>query len=123
MRFEYWLLRNMDLDNRRRFVKKVGALDANGCLLWAGGATPRGYGVFAMRRKRNGKPILQSMPAPRAAWELMHGEIPKGMFVCHHCDNPPCINVAHLFLGTPLDNFNDMIAKGRHPHIKALVAR
>lgn len=49
----------------------------------------------------------------RWIWTVVNGPIPDGMFVCHHCDNPPCWNPDHLFLGTPLDNTTDMINKGR----------
>jgi hypothetical protein len=48
------------------------------------------------------------------AWEVFRGEIPDGMYVCHHCDNTKCINPEHLFLGTQTDNMIDMTIKGRH---------
>ena len=49
----------------------------------------------------------------RVAWELENGPIPTGMQVCHACDNPPCSNVGHLFLGTQGENLADMVSKGR----------
>jgi hypothetical protein len=51
--------------------------------------------------------------AHRHAWLLSNGPIPPGMSICHHCDNPPCCNPAHLFLGTQRDNIQDAVSKGR----------
>ena len=76
-----------------------------GCLEWGGRLTPNGYGQVT----RRGKTILTH----RLAWELSNGEIPDGLFVCHHCDNKRCVNTEHLFLGTPSDNTRDMFSKGR----------
>lgn len=77
---------------------------SNGCWIWTG-ARVRGYGVFHMSRKMG--------YAHRMAWIIRHGTIPSGAHICHHCDNPPCVNPAHLFVGTPRDNAQDMVKKGR----------
>ncbi len=59
--------------------------------------------------RRNKKHIS----AHRLVWEQANGPIPTGMCVCHKCDNPRCINVAHLFLGTQAENLSDMVRKSR----------
>lgn len=84
------------------------------CWLWTGPHDGRGYGHIGGGR-RNGR----ALKAPRVAWELVIGPIPEGLWVLHHCDNPPCVRAdtdplrSHLFLGTHADNVADMLAKGR----------
>ena len=81
-----------------------------GCLEWRGPRDWDGYGLAAMRRG-NGKRMFR---AHRVAWHLCSG-IPAGqLLVCHRCDNPPCVDGAHLFLGTAKDNFHDCLTKGRY---------
>jgi HNH endonuclease len=75
------------------------------CWEWAAARSPRGYGKLAVDRKH--------WRAHRLVWTLTHGEIPSGMVVCHRCDNPPCCNPSHLFLGTDADNLKDARDKGR----------
>lgn len=82
----------------------------NSCWVWTGGRYPRGYGRIVMNCK-----VLY---AHRVAYELTYGSIPTGMHVCHACDNPPCCNPAHLWLGSPADNVADRDAKGRHRYVK-----
>lgn len=77
----------------------------SGCWLWLGYACHNGYG----RVRFEGKSWL----AHRVAWFAHHGPIPEGMHLCHKCDNPGCINPAHMFVGTQADNVRDMIRKGR----------
>jgi hypothetical protein len=61
-------------------------------------------------------PDQRRMLMHRVAWEMFNAEpIPEGMHVLHRCDNPPCFNPHHLFLGTDLDNFQDRLKKGRAP--------
>jgi len=91
-----------------RFAAALGEPLPNGCIEWAGKRRPEGYGLVP--RGTGGGYVR----AHRLAWMLAHGPIPPGMFVCHRCDHPPCVNVAHLFLGTNADNVRDMLAKGRN---------
>ena len=87
------------------FWQKVEKKNENECWEWLGTKTPRGYGHFWL----NGKKIY----AHRSSWYLHNGKIPAGMCICHHCDNPSCVNPAHLFLGTQRDNALDAMKKNR----------
>lgn len=87
-----------------RFAAKLVRMPT-GCLEWTGKITRLGYGQI----KINGK----NVSTHRFAWTTVHGSIPDGIHVLHHCDNPPCCDVEHLFLGTRADNMADKIAKGR----------
>lgn len=81
--------------------------NVEGCWGWSGSRRPDGYGViYDPDRKRQ-------IGAHRIAWETVCGPIPRGKFVCHHCDNPPCTRPDHLFCGTPGQNVRDAMKKGR----------
>lgn len=77
----------------------------NSCWLWEGRLTKAGYGQISHR----GTPIYTH----RLSWEIHKGSIPKKMEVCHHCDNPACVNPDHLFIGSHRDNMHDMLSKNR----------
>jgi hypothetical protein len=79
--------------------------DLGPCWVWTGDTTERGYGTLGYQRKR--------WRAHRLAYKLTHGDVPDDLMVCHRCDNPPCCNPAHLFLGTQSDNMQDCSKKGR----------
>lgn len=78
----------------------------HGCWIFLGNKERDGYGIFGHGRGKQ-------LRAHRASFEFYKGEITKGMFVCHSCDKPSCINPDHLFLGTAKENTQDMIKKGR----------
>lgn len=81
----------------------------NGCWGWRGTKINNGYGIIRYGCREHSYEIL----AHRASWILNYGQIPKGMFILHKCDNPECSKISDLFLGTQMDNCRDMIKKGR----------
>ena len=92
-----------------RFWPKVDKRGENECWPWTANPNPQNYGSIRVGDKMK--------LAHRTAWELTNGEIPDGLFCCHHCDTPGCCNPNHLFLGTPQDNMTDMVKKGRESKV------
>lgn len=90
--------------------------DMTGCWVWLGAKTPKGYGNIRYNKKY--------LKAHRASYQAFTGEIPKGMVVMHSCDNPSCVNPAHLSIGSNQDNDDDKVRKLRqtfgesHPNAK-----
>lgn len=89
---------------KERFTEKVAK--SKSCWIWIGASDGKGYGITTNNKQR--------IFAHRASYMLFVGKIPKGLFVLHKCDNPPCVNPSHLFVGTQLDNMRDAVRKGRH---------
>jgi hypothetical protein len=90
-----------------RFWSKV--IKSDKCWTWTGAINKHtGYGTIGLGR-RSGK----TRGAHRVSWELAHGPIPEGLYVCHRCDNKRCVRPDHLFLGTAEDNAQDALRKGR----------
>lgn len=98
-----------------RFLSFVDKTDD--CWLWNGKRNKAGYGRFSFNRDN------LYMAAHRSSFTLFKGEISEGLLICHSCDNPPCVNPDHLWMGTPKDNSQDCIKKGRFVGRKNKVER
>lgn len=95
-----------------RFTAKYKVDGRTGCWVWQAALwNEDGYGTLGI--KENGK--WKRVGAHRFSYEHYKGLIPKGLYVCHTCDNPSCVNPEHLFLGTQTDNMSDCKRKGRRP--------
>jgi hypothetical protein len=97
------------ISRRTSFLDRV-EVTPSGCWEWTRARSHDGYGVYKKLR------------AHRVAYELAFGPIPDGLSVLHHCDNPPCVNPARLFLGTQSDNMRDCYRKGRNHGLTAMLA-
>jgi hypothetical protein len=100
----------VDLKVARRFWQKVDKQGENECWNWIGAKSGYRYGSFSIHS-------YTQIKAHRLSWLIHFGDIPKGMLVCHKCDNSLCVNPKHLFLGTTTDNMRDMTRKGRHANM------
>src|SRR3990167_3704102 len=94
----------MRLSERKGFLSRVKK-EKTGCWIWLGTKSHK-YGAIVKNKKQIG--------AHRQAYIFFRGPIPEGMYICHHCDNPACVNPDHLFLGTHTDNMRDCVRKKRH---------
>jgi hypothetical protein len=88
-----------------RFWSKVDKSGPNGCWVWTASCHPHGHGQFSL----HGVPVKSH----RLSYEWANGPIPPDRGVLHHCDNPPCVNPDHLYLGTQADNDRDMAVRRR----------
>lgn len=101
-----------------RFWSKVDQQGPDDCWPWLAATFRNGYGAFVVGGRKG-----SMTTAHRTAWELANEQrVPEGLFVCHRCDNRPCCNPRHLFLGSQEDNMRDMLSKGRGRWADAVIS-
>lgn len=93
-----------------RFWARVDKSAANGCWVWTGYRQKFGHGSLGRSGKGDKRTYVL---AHRHAWELLRGPIPPGKCLLHHCDNPPCVNPEHLYLGDRATNNMDKVRRNR----------
>lgn len=105
--YRYWL-DHTPKDQRKvaprfavQFWDRVQKTHEHGCWIWTGPRDAKGYGRWGKKG------------AHRHAWQEANGQLPEGQWILHHCDNPPCVNPAHLYPGTVVENVRDMVTRGR----------
>lgn len=91
-----------------RFWRHANKGAASACWEWQGGLDSKGYGTL-----RNGDGQRRRLLAHRVSFAINNGELIAGLVICHSCDNPKCVNPAHLFQATQRENTLDAVAKGR----------
>jgi len=106
-------LRKQNPRKKKEMESKIIKDPKTGCWNWTGSKDKDGYPTIQMPNPNRGK-----FRATRIAYEIYKGIKPGKLLVCHHCDNPPCINPDHLFLGTAKDNAQDCKNKGRHNPVR-----
>ena len=95
-----------------KFLEKISKGADHECWPWTAHLVKDGYGGLTIWE---GTPrVKRTLLAHRVMWELTYGSIPKGSYVCHHCDNPKCVNPDHLYLGNGATNMLDMWKRKRH---------
>lgn len=99
----------MEKEELREYLLARCIKNKNGCWEWTL-SRAQGYGKFMNKQRKR-------VMAHRESYKAFIGEIPKGLLVCHSCDNRLCINPDHLFLGTYKDNMDDMVKKGRNNYV------
>jgi len=104
------MMKQCNVLNDELFRSRIAIDPISGCWIWQRCRGRDGYGTIKFAKKM--------CRAHRLSWQHHYGPIPKNKFVLHTCDNPPCINPSHLFLGTNMDNARDKIVKGRGADLK-----